>query len=137
METQRPKKRGRKTRYTPETVERITDALRRGMTHKLACAAARIHVDTFYTWIAQYPEFSEAVKKAEADFAQKNLAIIQDAADNGSWQASAWLLERRHPEDYRQRQETTLHGALSLDRIRAMSDEELAEELRRRGLGDA
>lgn len=102
------KKVGRRTKYTPETVAKLTQAIRLGMTHLLACQYAGISHDTFYTWMNKHPEFSDAIKEAEGEGAVELLAIIKKQAREGTWQAAAWILERRHPEAYgRQRVEHT------------------------------
>lgn len=93
-------KRGRKTKYTPETVGKIVQAIKLGATYKLACGYAGISHDTFYTWMSTKPEFSETIKEAEGAGAVELLARIKKEAAEGTWQAAAWILERRHPEDY-------------------------------------
>lgn len=93
-------KRGRKTKYTPETVQKIVQALNVGATYKIACDYAGIGTTTFYDWINSKPEFSDAVKEAEGSGAVMILARIRKEADSGSWQAGAWILERRYPEMY-------------------------------------
>lgn len=101
-------KSGRKTKYTPETIAKIVQAIRTGATYQLACQYAGIHHDTFYEWMKTKTEFSEAVKEAEGAGAVELLARIKKEAAEGTWQAAAWILERRHPEMYgRQRQEIT------------------------------
>ncbi len=42
-------------------------------------------------------EFSEAIKRGQAQTIVKNVKIIGEAA-KAQWQAAAWLLERRHPD---------------------------------------
>jgi hypothetical protein len=37
---------------------------------------------------------------ARADSVVRNVAVIQQAANGGSWQAAAWWLERSVPENY-------------------------------------
>ncbi len=91
---------GRRTKYTPETVKKITDALKLGATYKLACGYAGIHFDTFNEWVKAKPEFSEQVSLAEGTGAITWLAKIEKAATDGTWQAAAWKLERRYPQDY-------------------------------------
>lgn len=44
-----------------------------------------------------YREFRAAVQKAEAEAEERLLGIIEDAAPN-TWQAAAWMLERKYPE---------------------------------------
>ena len=90
----------RKSKYTPEVIEKLTQALAMGATYELACGYAGIAPSTFYDWIEKKPEFSETVKGAEGKAAVGWLAKIEKAANNGAWQAAAWKLERRYPEQY-------------------------------------
>lgn len=49
-----------------------------------------------------YWQFLQEVKKAEAECALKNLALIQKAAETDPkyWGASSWILSRRFPADW-------------------------------------
>ena len=100
--------RGRKSKYTPETVDKITQAIRLGATYKLACDYAGISEDTFANWKRLHSDFSEAIKTAEGGAVVGWLAKIEKAATEGNWQAAAWKLERRYPDMYgRQRVEVS------------------------------
>lgn len=73
------------------------------MTNKLAAAYAGIGESTFYLWMSQARdgdpeklELLESLKRAEAESAAHSLAVIKKAAQDGTWQAAAWVLERRH-----------------------------------------
>lgn len=90
---------GRNSLYEPERVERILQALRDGNTHKTAAAIGGIATSTFYDWIKERVEFSEAVKKAEADSEAWHVQNIRRQAQS-TWQASAWMLERRNPSEF-------------------------------------
>lgn len=89
----------RPTKYTPECVERICEAIRLGATYDLAASYGGIVYNTFLDWREKKPEFSQAIKDAEAAGAVKWLRKIEAAQDE-SWQAAAWKLERRYPQDY-------------------------------------
>ena len=94
--------RGRKTKYTPETVDKITQAIRLGATYQLACNFAGISMSTFHLWQGAKPEFLEAITQAEGDAAIKWLALVNKGAqDLPQW--AAWMLERRYPQDYGKR----------------------------------
>lgn len=86
--------------YTPETVKKITDAISMGATYELAAGYAGISYASFNQWRQKKVEFFNAVKAAEGRAAVGWLAKIEQAANNGQWQAAAWKLERRYPSDY-------------------------------------
>ena len=89
----------RRSKYTPETVDKITQAIRLGATYQLACNYAGITYETFNQWRKSKPEFSEAITQAEGDAAIKWLALVNKGAqDLPQW--AAWMLERRYPEMY-------------------------------------
>ena len=91
---------GRRSKYTPDVVKRITDAIKLGATYELACGYAGITFETFNEWRKAKPEFSEAVKEAEGAGAVGWLVRIEQSAQAGQWQAAAWKLERRYPQQY-------------------------------------
>lgn len=101
---------GRPSKRTPEREARLLEALRAGNTRKDASLYAGIEQHTFQNWMLRYSHFSQAVEKAEADAVVRNVAQIAKAAQTGTWQAAAWWLERRRPDDYgrRDRVEVTL-----------------------------
>lgn len=90
----------RKTKYTPEVVKKLTDAIKLGATYELASGYAGVSPATLYEWLKKKPEFLEAVKDAEGAGAVGWLARIEQAAKDGTWQAAAWKLERRYPQEY-------------------------------------
>lgn len=92
--------RGRPTKYTPETVKKILEAIKLGVAYVDAANYGGIHIDTFHEWRKAYPDFSDAVDAASGQAVTACMAKIQKAATEGSWQASAWILERRHPDRY-------------------------------------
>jgi len=94
----------RPSKRTPEREARLFEALRAGNTRRASCSYAGIDQDTLIRWINRFPDFAEAVEKAESDAEIRNVAIIQKAASD-TWQAAAWWLERRRSADYRQRHE--------------------------------
>ena len=100
----------RRTKLTPETKEDIVKALRAGNSRRDSALYAGVSETTFYSWMARgregeplYAEFLEAVEKAEAQSVVRNVAIIQRAAEE-TWQAAAWWLERKRPDDWGRRQ---------------------------------
>jgi transposase len=83
---------------------KIISAIRLGMTYERAATAAGVSVSAFMRWkqkgnaakSGKYREFVEALKRAEAEGEAMLLQRIQTEAKNGTWQAAAWILERKH-----------------------------------------
>ena len=57
----------------------------------------------------KFSKFAEDFKKAQGEFARNNLEIIHQATKK-DWHAAAWLLERRKPKDFAQKQEVSAEG---------------------------
>ena len=98
----------RPTLLNPARQARIVEALRLGATYRMAAACGGIEYRTLRNWMFRgeqdgegpYFAFSDAIKGAESEAAISALMTINKAASNGTWQAAAWLLERRHPEEW-------------------------------------
>lgn len=95
--------RGRFSKLTPELQDKIVQALRAGNYIETAAAYAGISKNTLYRWLANaedenaddaYRDFRDAVESARAQAEVRNVALIQKAANDGTWQAAAWYLER-------------------------------------------
>lgn len=103
----------RPSKFERPTCEAIRQAIIDGATYEQAARAAGLHYDTFREWIKRgeaetdgaYHEFSESIKQAEALMVTQALADIRAAGSGygASWQARAWLLERRYPDTYGRR----------------------------------
>lgn len=94
---------GRPTKYVPEVIEKILNAIAVGAPFSHACNYAGISFETFNEWRKDKSEFSEQVKNAEGKAVVGWLARIEQAAKDGNWTAAAWKLERRFPEDFGKR----------------------------------
>jgi len=114
---------GRKTKLTPELQEQICKYISIGVPNKVAAQACGINEATFYRWIERgnaqetgvYRKFCEALKKAAAQSISRDVAIIEKAAHEGKWQASAWKLERRHPEMFGAKTEAKVQHSGKID----------------------
>ena len=144
-------KRGRKTKLTPETQEKICKYIKTGYTIEQSCALTGIGVSTYYAWKekgktakrGKFREFLEAVKNAEKIAEAKYLAIITRAAVGdpekkvkGDWKAAAWYLERRNPQQFarrdflRQDVNANVKGDVKLDlKIKLREAEEFFKKL--------
>lgn len=111
---------GRKLMLTPERRDRIAQLLREGNNHETAAHASGISTAAYFRWLgrgrnelermakagtnkpkaseAVYADFAEHVENARADANAELVSFIKTAAqDPKTWQAAAWLLERRDP----------------------------------------
>ncbi len=76
IEKPEPKKRGRKPQWTQNKVDIMCKAIAEGKTYKDAYTMARVSHQTFYKHLKDDAEFSDAVKKAEADYQETYDATI-------------------------------------------------------------
>jgi transposase len=114
---------GAPTKLSERTKAVILEAIEKGATYELAAASAGISYGTFNNWMKrglayelviedanpdamiddeenEFYDFYLAVKHSESVAALKWLGNIDIAANEGHWQAAAWKLERRYPQQY-------------------------------------
>jgi hypothetical protein len=120
----------RPTKMTPGIQELILRALRAGNTETNAAAYAGVAYDTYRVCKRRDQEFSAAIEKAQADAEAEAVAHVRNVMPT-TWQAAAWWLERRRPQDYGRvdRLELALRGeaeeladALGLERRAAVRE---------------
>lgn len=98
----------RPSKISPQIKKKIGNSIKLGMPFKYAAEAAGISEPTFFRWMQAgeaaesgiYREFREYIKKCQAEAVETHLKTITNVAKSGNWQASAWILERRHPEEF-------------------------------------
>jgi len=113
----------RKTKLSPEIQEQICKHISIGVPFKYAALACGISERTLYNWLergekekrGKYFQFLQAVKEAEARSIVRDIAILEKAAQEGKWQAVAWRLERRHPQDFGRKDEFRLEHSGKID----------------------
>lgn len=104
-------KRGRKSSLTKEVQELICKCIRAGNNLGASAQSAGITPQAMNNWLREgqkkkdgkYFYFFQAVKKAEADAQVHAVAIIRNAMGK-SWQAAAWWLERKVPQEWAKRE---------------------------------
>jgi hypothetical protein len=101
----------RPTKYTEEKAAAICKDIERGNTLRVSTTVNGVPESTFNDWRNRYPEFSEAVKVAEARAEQLHVGNIVREATAGEWTASAWWLERRRHDDWRKVERQEITGA--------------------------
>src|SRR3990167_7421744 len=103
-------------------VKAITGAIADGLSNVDATAVSGISEKSFYDWLKRgeaeaqrraageqarvdenpFLQFLQSIKKAVPKRKRKHLCNIARASRR-TWQASAWLLERQHPDEFGQR----------------------------------
>lgn len=104
----------------PKKLQALLVALSEGHSQRTACDLAGVPLSCFYQSLAKadvlveacesegkvpsardtkYMQFAERVRTAESVPIDKNIKTIQAFATE-SWQAAAWMLERRRPHDF-------------------------------------
>jgi len=117
-------------KYTPELVEELIKYIRAGNYQKTACEIVGISEDTFIEWKKTKSEFSELIKKAEAEAIARNLTIIQLAASK-EWQAAAWFLERK---DFKNWGRKELIGGITDEPIKLVIEHVAKKDTSNKGL---
>jgi len=128
------RKRGRPSKDTPARRAAILMALGKGVSRHGAAAIAGIHRDTLAEWEKKDPAFSDAVTRAMDISESVYVELIEEAAKK-DWRAAAWMLERRHREDYGKRsradvqvdvrrmvEDTAAEAGISPDELMAETD---------------
>jgi transcriptional regulator with XRE-family HTH domain len=88
----------RKNKATDQRLEIILDCISRGYSQRDAARLAGISEDTISNW-KKDSDFSEQMEQKEIEYKYSLLKIIQDAGQK-SWQACAWILERKYHSEY-------------------------------------
>lgn len=91
---------GKRIELTEARRGRLLEALEAGATLRMAAAACGVSEDTLARWRERDAGLQAAIDEAEAAGAVAALETIKAAAKSGTWQAAAWLLERRYPREY-------------------------------------
>ena len=112
----------RTSKITAVRTKKICAAIRAGMSRTGAAGIVGLHPTTITNWLdkgedgdKRYVGFLDAYKKAEATFEQTVIGRIS-AASMDTWQAAAWLAERRFPQQWvrTERQEITHSGEVAV-----------------------
>lgn len=128
-----PKTAGAPCKLTASAQKVIIAALETGATYKLAANCAGLSYISIRDWIkigeddevdgksTKFSDFSKLVKQTVSKFACKKLKSIDI---DEQWQAAAWLLERRLPDDFGRHTQIDLQTQENLD-FSSMSEQEI------------
>jgi transposase len=113
---------GRHLLLTPERSETIITAVRNGMRLDTAALYSGVGKETFWRWLRQgrgehatepFKTFADDLDQALAQWEATKVLQISKAGDK-QWQANAWLLERRMPNEYGHRSRTDVNVSVNL-----------------------
>ena len=111
VEPKQKRGRGRPTKYTKETIEKVCQGLRQGLTYKYAAEIAGISEAQFYAYKNEFSDFSEAVEAAKAENAAFCMRrIVELAEKREDPKAYQWILANGHRNQYHTKQETQIEG---------------------------
>lgn len=106
---------GRKTLLDEEMCNELCKAKRNGLSNKACCDYVGIDETTLYDYLNKgkrdeengldeessiYVKFSKQYKKTISELKAYHIGLIRNASEDGSWQASAWYLERCFPKEF-------------------------------------
>jgi hypothetical protein len=105
------------SKLTTDLINKASKYISEGHYTNVICQYLGIAETTFYSYVNQgkedieadkdtiYTKFLKSVKEAEAIAEMKQLQNILKASSDGTWQASAWYLERKHKNRWSTKQE--------------------------------
>lgn len=105
----RSRRKGRPTLLSEATAKVLFEAIERGLPYKQAAGLAGISYDTFNRWRIkgrtyeapqEFCDFCDRLELAQAKAVDSLVETVRKAASKGDWKAAAWMLERRHPEEW-------------------------------------
>lgn len=132
---------GRPSKLTPALQAKLCDAIRAGNFLEPAASFAGIDESTLHRWLKRGArerkgarhDLAMAVDKATADSETLAVARISKEGSEGSWQAEAWLLERRFPERWGRRErhevKAEINSTVKVKNVGQEAIEELARLL--------
>jgi hypothetical protein len=86
-----------RSKRTEEVRAAILASMGEGATDTWAFQAAGISSTTFYDWVRGDAGFASEIKRVRAVYYLSRLKVLQKST---AWQAVAWELERRAPEEF-------------------------------------
>lgn len=124
-----------KTKLNQEVINTAAKYVALGTPVKYICDSLLISEVTWYSWYNKGEEldddriletkFFKSVKKAKGDLIARNLQVIEKAAQEGTWTAAAWKLERLDFENFGRKEKLEHSGKID----KKVDKEELKQEI--------
>jgi hypothetical protein len=133
-------KAGAKLKLNKDMIDKMCAVISGGNYAKVAFEMVGVSYTTYYRWVdlgrkdtekgkeSIFHEFYDALKKAEA---AREASWVMAINNDPSWQSKAWMLERRYPDRWGQKNRLTADVNVNLNRfgqiLGFMTDEEYEE----------
>jgi len=109
------KRGGNKSKITGVFLRRVEKLAALGLNQRQIASILNVGACTISIWKSSDGEletkFQKALEKGNSRGIERRLARIESAGKAGSWQADAWTLERRNPEQFGRRDAVRLSDA--------------------------
>lgn len=105
-------------KYSEVRVAKIVKCISEGSTFKSAAHRSGIHLDTFYSWVSERPDFRSSIEMAVAEREASLVGIVRNAASE-DWRAAKWLLARSH-EGWSEKARTSEDDRRLMDKLSVM-----------------
>lgn len=114
------------SKLNDELINKACDYIAQGHYVNVVCDFLNISEVTYYNYIKQakedeknneetiFTKFFKSIKEAEAKAEMRHLQNILKSANDGTWQASAWYLERKHKDRWSIKQEHQHSGNVKI-----------------------
>lgn len=113
------RKRGRKTKRTPERIKRICDLIASGQTIHSACRMSGVESSTVYAWARENPLISQAIHEAEGRAEQVLIELAMQGAKKDG-RIALMMLERRYP--HWRKKEAVTHTHTTGETLKVLTD---------------
>ncbi len=107
---------GRPSKFNPELLDTICKGVRLGLSYERAAENAGVGRTILHRWMTaeaagdlRFRGVTDALAKARAEGETRLLARVIKAGEE-DWRAAAWILERRHPEQYARMERREVSG---------------------------
>lgn len=95
---------GSNYKLKPPFLRNVEKLAAQGLTQRQIAHILNVGESTLSIWKSSdgklEEKFQRALSRGEAEGVRRRLARIEKAGKKGSWQADAWILERRQPEQF-------------------------------------
>ena len=110
---------GRPSKYDPEMCQQVIDAMGKGLSKEAAAAECGISHDTFFRWIKEKPEFSDAVKEGEhlSRLFWEKAGLKGMVGQIPGFNATTWIFNMKNRHGWKDKTETQVSGGLEIKKI--------------------